>query len=609
VYTNGALVVSGGLGISLDSNFNGIVTIAGITTVSNATESTNTTSGSLIVSGGVGIAKKLNVAGITTISSSTVSTSTSTGALVLSGVNAGIGVAGNAYIGGIIVTNSTTGSTSTTSGSLITSGGIGVAENAYIGGTTNVLSTTESTSTTSGSLITSGGIGVAGNAYIGGAMSIASTTESTSTTSGAIITSGGLGVAKNVFVGGNISLAALATVDGVDVSVLDTRVQVLEALPKGFGRIVRVDSINGSDASGARNGLAFQTIPAAISATGLTAGDVILIYPGTYDITSTIAIPTGVSFIGIDRNNTIINWSNVATTSTMITMASSTKLQGLTLNMTSTTANVSITGIDIANITAVIDDVSITTDNSGSSGTINNYTIISSTATTLTGNYQYPIRNSEFVCKSTASGTKRALLVNGNNTIFARNCQFFASRTAGLGSTGAVESNSASAIIQLDSCHIEGQDFDISKTLGTIRVASCILFNGNSNALNFTVLNFNNSFTFSDPGTIGTDAVRYFYICENVSTNVIQFAIFKPTIIKNLIVNVRVAPGTANSSTFTLIKNGALTSLTVTLSGTATTGSDIVNAVSFAAGDLFGLRHIGAGGNNTSDSNIQIELY
>jgi len=575
LFTNGSLVLSGGLGVALNSNFNGNIGIAGITTINNTTESTSTTTGALIVSGGVGIAKQLNVDGITTITSATISTSTSTGALVLTEANAGIGVPGNAYIGGIINNTNLTGSTSTITGAITTAGGIGITENAYIGGTINNTNTT----------------------------------ESTSTSSGAIITSGGIGIAKNAYIGGNIVMAALATVDGVDVSVLESRVVTLEAVPKGFGRTIRVDSINGSDSTGTRNGLAFLTIAGALAATGLTSGDIILIYPGTYTISTTIAIPTGVSIVGIDRNNVIINWTGITVSSTMVTMSSNSKLQSLTLVMTSITANVSLTGISITDTNASIDDVTITTDNSGSSGTMNNYTLLSSGTTTLPGNYQYPIRNSEFICKSTAAGTKRALLVDGNNTIFAKNCQFFASRAAGVGSTGSVESNSASALIQLYSCHIEGQDFDISKTLGTLRIASCILYNANSNALNFNVLNFTNSFTFSDPGTIGNDATRHFYICQNVTSNLIQYAIFKPTIIKNLTINVRVAPGTGRSSIFTLLKNGVATTLTATLSGTATTVSNTFNAVSYTTGDLFALRHTGTGNTNTADSIIQIELY
>lgn len=55
--------------------------------------------------------------------------------------------------------------------------------------------------------------------------------------------------------------------------------------------------------------------------------------------------------------------------------------------------------------------------------------------------------------------------------------------------------------------------------------------------------------------------------------------------IKNLYIELAVAPGVASTAAFTLRKNGADTALTVTISGTDTTGSDTSNTVTFAAGD------------------------
>lgn len=55
--------------------------------------------------------------------------------------------------------------------------------------------------------------------------------------------------------------------------------------------------------------------------------------------------------------------------------------------------------------------------------------------------------------------------------------------------------------------------------------------------------------------------------------------------IKELCINLSAAPGAGTSYTFTLRKNGIATSLTVTISDTNTQGSDLVNTVSFNAGD------------------------
>ena len=70
ISTNGALVVSGGLGIAKScfvgttlnvagaSILSNTLNVTGIATVSNTTDSTISTDGALVVSGGLGIAKK-----------------------------------------------------------------------------------------------------------------------------------------------------------------------------------------------------------------------------------------------------------------------------------------------------------------------------------------------------------------------------------------------------------------------------------------------------------------------------------------------------------------------------------------------------------------------
>lgn len=146
--------------------FSGSVTISdslnvdGITSLRNTTESTATTNGALIVSGGVGIAKRINVGGdgffesnlgvngITSLNNTTESTATTNGALVVAG---GVGIAKRINVGGAGFFESTLG----------------------VNGITSLNNTTESTTTTNGALVVAGGVGIGKRLNVGSALSVA----------------------------------------------------------------------------------------------------------------------------------------------------------------------------------------------------------------------------------------------------------------------------------------------------------------------------------------------------------------------------------------------------------------------------------------------------
>jgi hypothetical protein len=220
--TTGAMVVSGGLGVTGSQYVNAVYTTTGIFWEANGT---NYVTG--IGAGAVGTTGDLqfNNAGVMGASSlryynsnaavaaigGLASTSTTTGSFQVLG---GAGITGalyNALIhvsGGNIVAAATTESTSTTTGSFVTLGGVGIANRLNVGGNVVATATTESTGTTTGSIVTLGGAGIANRLNVGGNIVAAATTESTSTTTGSFVALGGVGIANRLNVGGNIVAAA-----------------------------------------------------------------------------------------------------------------------------------------------------------------------------------------------------------------------------------------------------------------------------------------------------------------------------------------------------------------------------------------------------------------
>lgn len=243
----------------------------GIVRIPNTQSSTSSVTGALVVSGGLGVSGQIynsNIlvnSGNVVANSGTTSSSTTTGALVVDG---GMGVSGAAYIGGQVNATNTTASSSTSTGALVVAGGIGVAKDSYFGANLTIvgnlvvqgnnlsISTAtlsiqdpilnlHSTSDNSALTVDDGAdIGIkihyykggdqsaflgwvnstgylewfdsgsdSGNVFTGttrgtirsGQIIVANTTTSTSTTTGALTVAGGAGIAGSLFVGANVT--------------------------------------------------------------------------------------------------------------------------------------------------------------------------------------------------------------------------------------------------------------------------------------------------------------------------------------------------------------------------------------------------------------------
>jgi hypothetical protein len=99
------------------------------------------------------------------------------------------------------------------------------------------------------------------------------------------------------------------------------------------GKTIWVDSVNGNDGTGlrGRQDLPFLTILAAIGAAGITAGDTIMVRPGSYTETGTITIPQGVSLEGQGGYEVTTITGNG--TNTVITLSQDSALSDFTITI------------------------------------------------------------------------------------------------------------------------------------------------------------------------------------------------------------------------------------------------------------------------------------
>jgi hypothetical protein len=145
------------------------------------------------------------------------------------------------------------------------------------------------------------------------------------------------------------------------------------ASPK-LGNVVVVDQINGNDATGALNGLPFQTVNAAVTYMGtlvLPAGGVTCwILPGTYALTGGLTIPNTCSLRGLSLQTTRLTWaaSVPGGTATLLTMGENSRVEDLSLTLTSSNDTTNLVGIALPGTTSVTSKLRVsvlTVDNSG----------------------------------------------------------------------------------------------------------------------------------------------------------------------------------------------------------------------------------------------------
>ena len=362
-------------------------------------------------------------------------------------------------------------------------------------------------------------------------------------------------------------------------------------------------------------GQAYDSLANAL--VGISAGTSVYILPGTYQITSTVTIPAGISIIGVDKKTTILNMTVTSANTMFICNAANISIQSITLNMNSVTnsANMKVIELQSNGNTFFIDNVIINVDNSTTTTASDVYGIYSTHTQGMTTDSLFHCFELIVYISSSSTGIKRCVYHNPSGSTLAdlhfESCQMFVTNNGAGTDNICVETAGAnSPELQLTNCFLQSSSSkEISQTTGRILLGKgTVLYNAGANGFTFDFFGSANNWCFSDDGTTNA-GTRYFYRgVATSSNNLVPYRINKATCVLNMHVNVRVAPGAGESLVFTLMKNSVATALTCTVANTATTAEDVTHSIQFAIGDLLGLRCVSSG-NNAADIIIQIDLY
>ncbi|MGE7904737.1 hypothetical protein ACQKNS_10125 [Peribacillus sp. NPDC094092] len=370
----------------------------------------------------------------------------------------------------------------------------------------------------------------------------------------------------------------------------------------------------GNDSEAAIGGSPFKTINgaiAAINATGAT-GITIFVLPGIYD--EKIIMPAGNSLRGISSLTVTIRQQNVGVNTTLLTMGENTRVEDISLQLTSSN-HVNLIGVAFPGTTsqtAKIRTTSIKVDNSTAptTGTSNVYGI-HSFGTGNTSDNVDAVRSSEITVNSAGLGIKRALLVNTNTHRFnCRDSNLLLTNAGGAGSYIGAEVNQAGAQLFIRASTVQGVTADVSQTAGILSIGTTNLSNSHANNLGFSTVLQPSTIIWGDPGSLPKGTVRFYRPgSASVANTEIFIRLSQKCLLKALDVRAVIGPGTSNTDTWTIRKNGVDTPLTVSLSGSQTSNINNNVSVSFQAGDNLSLKVTTSSGTAVSDTVLQVDVF
>lgn len=424
-----------------------------------------------------------------------------------------------------------------------------------------------------------------------------------------------------------------------------------------LGNVLIVDAVNGNDSTGAVGGLPYKTVNAAVSA--VSSGMHIWVLPGIYELSSGITLPTGVSIRGSSLQTCVLQMTNVIANTTLVTMGESTRLEDLTLNLTST-GHYTLTGIALTGTTAQTSKVRtcvLTVRNSAASvGGTSDVTGVNASGTGALSSSSFSfnsLKGSTINVYSNGGGNKRGILVSSSNTLTTRDLNVYLAAPTTSTSTGSyvgIETNDSTVnqygSIQLRSTtvgtfvtSISGTNSDILQTTPSSIVSPAYLATAgiqigpgtdlvtkSAGGKGFSSYVYPTTIFYGMKGTVNGPAGWLWPGTQTWNAGVFPdaglpaayYRIQQPCILSGMAVGLNASCGGTNSITVLVQKTPLSTgvkvdtSYTLTLSGAALAGSFYNASVNFAAGDYIHTYFSytsGSPANNAHDVTVQLDMF
>lgn len=424
-----------------------------------------------------------------------------------------------------------------------------------------------------------------------------------------------------------------------------------------LGNVARVDAIYGNNATASVGGLPYATVPAAVSA--VSAGQAVWVMPGTYSLSTGLTLTAGTALRGHNLQTTTIQLVNPASNTSLLTMGESTRVEDLTLKLTSS-GHSTLTGITFGGTTTVTGKLRtsvVTVDNSnapaaGSSDVT--AVLCNGTGTLGPASFSFNcLKGSTLNVYSTGNGKKRGVLVNNTNVATTRDLNIYVAKppspSTNTGSYVGVETNDTSntGSIQLRATTVgitvptAGETYTASDILQTlpstiinptylasagIQIGPGVdLVTKTAGQAPFSTYNYPTTLYYGCRGTITAQRAGYLWsgtslfqnnVIPDRTTPPASYRVQQPLIACGVSVFCGTAPGTGSNALYiTVCKNSTngsnltgATSLSTILVGSSTIINFYGTSVNFNSGDLISV-YMSTGSTTLADLAIQVDCF
>jgi hypothetical protein len=333
-----------------------------------------------------------------------------------------------------------------------------------------------------------------------------------------------------------------------------------------YGGIIRVDQVYGDDTKAVTDpfSVSFLTINNALTY-AQTVGTVsnpieVFIQPGIYN--ESIVVPEYISIRGENVQAVTIQQLDVTSATTLVTLNNNTRLEDVTLRVSTSSENVTITGVEFI-------------DNAAQSSKLRT-AVVNVIATRTTGNAYGILSSGTTTSPSTVTSSEavRATTINvtSNNTggdaigIYVSNANRFSIRDVNVFSTGsattstAVRTNDPNGVLYIKTSSLNGTLYDTARTSGTLILQATDLINSSTDGNSFAVTTSASIINYGLTSTSFNTAATYNLMpgtMVRTDTPVLPFntKFDQKIVVINGIFSANVAPSGLNSATFNIYKN------------------------------------------------------